>query len=256
MNEEFTNNDAVIETIEPLTQAEAMSGVISDPFNTFDTIGKSGKKNYWLLPTLILVIVSVIASFIFLSNAELVDKVMDKQYKKVEKKMEESVKNGKMSREDANIALEKTKSFMNPKSAFFMITSYGGPFLFVFFRLFLTASLLMLLLKILKGDYTFENILNVVGLAFLISAVGKILEIVLSVVMGDMVNISLGLIFKEESVGSFLNNLLSFFDVFTIWFYAVVSIGLAKIGKVKTTSVVIPVFAAMLIISLVISLFA
>lgn len=256
MNEEFTNNDTAVETLEPLTQAEAMSGVITDPFNTFNTIAKSGKKNYWLLPTIILVIVSVIASFIFLSDAELVGKVMDKQYKKVEQKMEENVKSGKMSKEDANIALEKTKSFMNPKSAFFMITSYGGPLIGVFFRLFFTGLLLMFLLKILKGDYTFENILNVVGLALLISSVGKILEIVLSVVMGDMVNISLGLIFKEESAGSFFYNFLSFFDVFTIWFYIVVSIGIAKIGKVKTLSVVIPVFAFMIIISVVISLFA
>lgn len=256
MNEEFTNNEQVAGTTEPLSQAEAMSGVISDPFNTFDSIGKSGKKNYWLLPTLILVIVSVIASFIFLSDAELLDKVMDKQYKKVEQKMDESVKSGKMSREDANIALERTKSFMNPKSAFFMITSYGGPLIGVFFWLFFSGMLFMLLLKILKGVSTFENILNVIGLAFLISAVGKILEIVLSVVMGDMVNISLALLFKEESVGSFTYNLLAFFDVFKIWFYIVVSIGIAKIGKVKTQSVVIPVFALMLIIGIAISLFA
>jgi hypothetical protein len=216
-----------------LSQMDALSGVFTEPGNTFETIMKFPKKNFWLLPVLILVITSVVSSFLFFSDAELVGKMMDKQKTKMREKMMESVKQGKMSQEQANEGMERAEKFMDPNGLFFKITGFAGAVVAPFIMLFVLSVIYMLLLKMFKANFEFTNILNVVGLALTISAVGGVLGIVLSIIMGDLTSVGLALVLKADAVGETLHGFLMKLDVFSVWFYVLVSIGLVKVAKIK-----------------------
>jgi hypothetical protein len=223
----------ITEETQELSQMDAISGIFTEPGNTFETITKFPKRNFWLLPVIILVITSVVSSFLFFSDTELVSKMMDKQKTKMRERMQESVKSGKMTQQQANDAIEKAEKFMDPKGLFFKITGFAGAVVTPFVMLFLLSVIYMLFLKMMKANFEFTNILNVVGLSLIISAIGSILAIVISIIMGDLTSIGLAIAFKPETVGETLHALFMKLDVFSIWFYILVSIGLVKIAKIK-----------------------
>lgn len=241
-------------SIGPISVTDAITGVFTEPGETFKTIASTRKKNYWLIPVIICVIIGIISVFLFRSDEELMSKVMDKQYKKVEQQMEERVKSGKMSREEANTALERTQKFMDPKGTFVLITSYAGAVVGQFILLFILALVYLLVLKILKADFKFINILNVVGLSMLIYAIGSIIGTVLSVIIGDLSSLSFGLIIKEDMVGLNAAGLISKIDLFSVWFYSVISIGLSKISNAKPVVITIIVFALWILYAIITSL--
>jgi hypothetical protein len=223
----------ITEEQQELSQIDAISGMFTEPGNTFEAITKFPKRNFWLLPVLILVVTSIISSLLFFSDTELVGKMMDKQKQQLRERMQESVKNGKMSQEQANDAIEKAEKFMDPKGLFFKITGIAGAVVSPFLILFVLSVVYMLILKMFKANFEFMNILNVVGLSLIISAIGSIITIVLSIMLGDLNSVGLSLILKADTVGETLHSLFMKLDVFSIWFYVLVSIGLVKIGKIK-----------------------
>ncbi len=216
-----------------LTQMDAISGIFTEPGNTFETIKNYPKRNYWLLPVIILVVTSVVSSFLFFSDAELVGKMMDKQKQQLRERMQESVKEGKMSQEQANDAIEKAEKFMDPSGLFFKITGIAGAVVAPFLMLFVLSVIYMLILKMFKANFEFVNILNVVGLSLIISAVGGIIAIVLSIILGDLSSVGLSLFLKADAVGDTLHALFMKLDVFSIWFYILVAIGLTKVANIK-----------------------
>lgn len=56
---------------------------------------------------------------------------------------------------------------------------------------------------------------------------------VVSIFTGRISGIGLGLLFKEENIGAQMYAMLSKIDIFQIWFYVVVAIGLSKIAKIS-----------------------
>lgn len=223
----------ITEEQQELTQMDAISGVFTEPGATFETITKFPKRNFWLLPVIILVVTSVISSFLFFSDAELVGKMMDKQKQQLRERMQENVKSGKMTQEQANNAIEQAEKFMDPKGLFFKITGTAGAVVAPFLMLFVLSVIYMLLLKMFKANFEFVNILNVVGLSLIVSAIGSIIAIVLSIIMGDLTSVGLALVLKADTVGETVYTLLMKLDAFSIWFYVLVAIGLVKVAKVK-----------------------
>ncbi len=231
-----------------LSPGEAITGVFTEPGETFETIASTPRKNYWILPVLISVVLSLAATFLFMRDAQLVDSVMDKQKAKLSEQFDKNVKEGKMSREDANKALEGISS----ESTFFKIAGYGGAVLGPFIILFLLSVIYMVILKISKAEFDFGNILNVVGLSTLIATIGSLLSMVVSILTGKISGIGLGLLFNEESIGAQMYSILSKADVFQIWFYVVIALGLSKVARIgfgKSAAMVFGVFIVYVIAS-------
>lgn len=241
-NSGFNQEDNIIPDNEAISKTDAMIGVITEPSNTYEEVAKTEGRNYWILPLLIGVVLGLIGSFIFMSNNELMSSVMDKQKQKMEKQMDEKVNKGEMSASDKEKAIEQGGKFMDPKGMFFKLIAFGGALVGPFILLFVPSVFYLIGLKIFKADFVFSNILNVVGLAYIIAAIGGILGIVLSVVMGTMVSPGLALVLKEEMVGPKVFALVSKIDLFAIWEHIVIMIGLAKIGKIPTAKSAILVF--------------
>ncbi|MCE1163851.1 MAG: YIP1 family protein [Bacteroidetes bacterium] len=227
-------NAPVAETPEQLTVSDAITGVFTSPGETFETIVRTPKKTYWVIPVIISVVVGIVLTFLFFRDEQLISGVMDKQKAALEKRMEEQVKSGKISGEQAKVSIEQAEKFMDPKGAFFQIIGYGGALVSPFLILFVLSLVYLVALKIMKAEFEFTNILNVVGLSMLVTIVGAVIGFVLSVITGEMSTVSLGLVLKDSSVGLKVHELISKIDVFAIWFYFLIGIGLSKIGKITS----------------------
>lgn len=230
------------EQYEELSKSEAMGGVFTSPGETFEIIGNTPVKNYWLIPVLVSIILGLIATFLFMGDAELAAKTMEKQRQKIREQMEEKVKAGAMTKEEADNALAKAESFTNTGSPFFKIIGFAGALVGPFLILFILSIVYLVILKIMKSQIEFTNVLNVVGLAMLITALGNLLGMVISIIKGDVSSIGLALVLNESSLGAKAYSLVSKLDVFNIWFYIVIGIGLSKVAKIDPAKSIIIAF--------------
>jgi len=241
-NNNETNNEVQEQTVEQLTSTDAIIGVLSSPGETFETIAATKKKNYWLLSVLITIIISIVVTFVFFRDEQLISGMMDKQKAQLEKSMEEKVKSGKMSPEQSSQAIEQAEKFMDPKGVFFQIIGYGGSVVIPFLMLFVLSLVYLLITKILKANVDFGNLMNVVGLPLIIGAIGSIVALVISVVIGKMSSPSLALFLTDEVIGTKLSELLFKIDIFSIWYYVAVAIGLSKITRISAGKAYVTVF--------------
>ncbi|KAA0209944.1 YIP1 family protein [Ignavibacteria bacterium CHB1] len=217
-----------------MSAGDIISGVLSSPGETYSEMAISRPANYWLIPILIVLILNGISIFLSFQNPELIQKKMDESLEKTRTKLEEQIKSGEITREQADQALEMQKKFTNPESILFKITSYASSTIFVIAVFFVLSLALFIGMKIFKSDMSFQNILNVVGSASIITAIGGIVSIAISLMLGEIKTISPALLINKSSAGDIGYSILSSIDAFTIWAYVVISIGLVKIGNIST----------------------
>jgi hypothetical protein len=234
-----------------LSAIDAVSGTIMSPGETFETIDTAPKRNYWLISILICIILGLISSFLFLNDNEIVDKIMDKQKEKLHQTMDEKVKSGQMSREEANIAIEQAEKFMNPEGLFFKISAMGGSIITPFITMLVFSLIGIIIIKILKGNFIYLNLLNVISLSMIIAAAGDLINMFLSVITGDLTSVGLAPILKSSGIPDYINIALISLNVFKVWSLVVMSIGIAKIGKVKVMPVMIIILVVYIIYSFV-----
>lgn len=232
--EPIEQNSSAEELLEQLSISDAITGVLIGPSETFETLVNTKRKNYWIIPVLLSIVIGVVVTFIFFRDAQLMSGLMDKQKTQLEQRMDEQVKSGKMSPEQSKQAIEQAEKFMDPKSTFFQIMGYGGVVLVPFLMLFVLSLVYLLLLKVLKADVDFGNLLNVVGLPLIITIIGSIISLVLSIVMGTISTLSPALILNEGMVGEKLAEFFTKIDLISIWYYFVVAVGLSKAAKISS----------------------
>ncbi|HLT24632.1 MAG TPA: YIP1 family protein [Ignavibacteria bacterium] len=233
MEENTQSAGFIPEPPEEFTTTDAMVGVFTEPGETYESVSRNPGKNYWILPVIIFVVLNLISTFVTFSDPEILGNVMDERMETARKQIEEQVKSGELSREKGDEAIAAQEQLMDPSSPFFIIIGYtfavAGPFVV----LFLLSLLYFVGLKTFKSEATYSAVLNVVGLALLISGIQAILTSVISILMGKLTVLSLGMFTSADQLGQGLFSFINSIDVFSIWLYIVISIGLIKVGKIS-----------------------
>lgn len=128
------------------------------------------------------------------------------------------------------------------------IATYAAP-VNVIVSWLLGTAILFGIMKIFKGQGSFKQYLSVTGYASVITAVSFLLTLAVSYVTGSVnLNSSLALLVPDMK-GELLYGILRGLDLFIIWHYAVIAIGvsvLSKVGKAKVYSIVGLMFAVAL----------
>jgi hypothetical protein len=244
-DENLTNqeeNPEPTDQIEELSKVDAISGVFTSPGDTYETIASTPKKNYWLMAILICIAMGLIATFLFMRDTELAAKTMEKQKRKIREQMEEKVKSGSMSREEAETAIQQSEKFTNAGSVLFRVIGFAGAVVGPFLLLFVLSLVYLIILKIMKAEFDFTNLMNVVGLAMVIGALGNLIGTVISVLKGEISSTGPALFLTESAVGEKVYGVISKIDVFSIWFYVIVGIGISKIAKIETSKAMLVAF--------------
>ena len=237
LNNRENPSDEIIEE-EELGFTDKMIGVLSEPANLFQKLANLPYKTVdWLIPIGLVIIFSILSTVILMNNAEVKSNMMDKQIEQIEKNFQEAVDKGQMTQEQADQQLDMIQEQMEKGGSTQLIFSIIGIIIIVFLSFFILAGVYYLLVKFaLKGDGAYKTSMTAYGLPHYIVILQVIVMIIVSIAMGKM--------FMDTSVGSFIDmekdTIAGWFmhklDIFSIWFYAVLSISLAKFFKSENTS--------------------
>lgn len=252
--EEMNDQAPNMSPVEPEEEAELnhtdkLVGVFSEPGNTFTKMSKTGAKTSdWLIPILILFAVAILASIVTITNPTLSSKMKQDN----EKRIQELVDKGTITQEQADQQIEMSERFMG--GTFMIITSAISILIMGFIFFFILSALWLLAIKlILKGEGTFKDVLSAYGLPQYILVIQAIVMLILSLVLGTSFRSTSIAAFMDLDKASILNFLLSKIDIFSIWFYAVLSIGFAKMFKSNDTGKYYAVvFGLWILVSLII----
>jgi hypothetical protein len=223
---------------ENISVGDAMAGVFAEPGSTFLSVKQSSKKNYWLIPLLILIVVSMLSSVLVTRDEELTSEIKTQQKEAMHKRFDEAVKEGKMTQEQADEQLASTEKMFGGST--FVIFGLIGSIAGVLVIFFLKALIYWGGLKLFKGSAGYVDIMNVLGLTALITAIQLIVDTVLAILMGKLLmNIGPVLLISKEAMSKDMYMFIANFDLINIWYTIIVGIGLAKVSDLKN-SVTIP----------------
>ncbi len=233
---------------EDIALSDAMTGVYTEPAATFEAVKNSKKRSYWLVPTIIAIILTLVASFLVLNDEELYSEIKTVQTKAAKERLEQRVKEGKMSQEQMDQAMEQTEKFMDKSSPFFLASAILGPIIGGFLVLFVRGLVLWGALKIFKGTATYMLVICTLGLTSMIDMISTVINTVLAIVTGKLiVNIGPALFITKEMVGETLAKFLGHFDLIAIWYLIVLGLGLGAVSNLKKSTTISLVFVLWII---------
>ena len=205
-----------------------LMNVFASPGEVFEDVKTNPPAaSNWLAPALLFAVVGVVSSIVIFSQPAIVQQVHEQQAKK----MDELVKSGKMSQADADKATAMAEKFTGP--AMLKIFGSVGAVIASFVRLLWWALILWLLGKVLKKPFGYAKALEVIGLASMITVLGGLVTILLTVNLARMIATpSLALIVTDFDVTRKSHLMLGTVNLFYFWQVGVLSSGLAKLAGV------------------------
>jgi len=220
-----------------LNHMDKLVGVFAEPAQTFEKIAAMPPKAIdWLIPLFLFIVVAVLSNAIIMSNPTIKYKVIEKQTVEMQKRFDKMVADGRMTREQADKAMDNARQMMESNSSAAIALRAVGTLISVAIIFFIIAWVFHIFVKLfLKGEGTYSNSLVAYGLPYYILIIQVILIVIASMVFNR--------IFADLSVSSFFNIdksslggfLLSKVDPFLIWFYGVLAVALAKVHKSQNT---------------------
>jgi hypothetical protein len=219
---------------ENISVTDAMTGVLTEPSDTFEEVRKSRRSTYWMLPLIILSVITVLAAFLVVNDEDLYSEIKELQMSAVKKNFDKSVEQGSMSREEADSQLEKTENMFSKSSPLFWVSTLAGPIFGIFISFFVRGLVLWGGVKIFGGIAGYLKILSVLGLAGMVDIIQTVLNTVLAIIMGRlMVHIGPLLFITKDMVGDSAFKFLAHFDIFNFWWIYLVGIGIAIVSGIK-----------------------
>ncbi|MFO7526168.1 MAG: YIP1 family protein, partial [Ignavibacteriaceae bacterium] len=216
--------------IEELNHSDKMIGVFTEPSNMFKiTSYFPVRTKDWLIPILIVFALVGIVRSISMMNEEVFFEAKQQQIKGIEKMVE----SGTIPKDQEDAMIERVNQQMEyMRGPVGWILNIVSTLIFGSIFFFIIAAIYFLLVKlVLKGDGTYQHVLVASGLSVYIT--------IIQVILTGILTLMLGKIFQDTSVAAIMgverSTLTGFFlaklDPISIWAYAVLSIGLAKLFK-------------------------
>lgn len=206
--------------------------VYASPADVFERIKNAPRKNaLWVIPVTLTIIIGIISTFVLFSDPAILSQVEEAAQKRVE----EQITQGAIPPDRADAAREQTRAFMG--GAIFKVFAIGSVIIFSFVGL-LVVSLVMFLVgkAAFKAPVPYGKVMEVVGTSTMINNVlGSIVTSLIMLVMGSMyATPGLALLISGFDPMNKVHVLLSSVNIFTIWYLAVISIGLGKLFSAST----------------------
>lgn len=236
-NQEAPKMSSVEQEEFELSHTDKLVGVFSEPNSTFGKMSKfPPKTSDWLIPILIVIVIAILSQVVMMNNPTIKAAATEKQMAAVEKSLNDAVTKGQMTQAQADQQLETMRDTMEQGGAMRMIGIFVGIPIATFLFFFIVSGVYLILAKfVLKGAGTYKEAMVAYGLPHYIIAIQMIIMVIAALAMNKL--------FTGTSVADFIGTekntiagfLLGKLDVFSIWFYVVFGIGLAKMFKSSNT---------------------
>ncbi|MBL1214461.1 MAG: hypothetical protein HND52_13980 [Ignavibacteriae bacterium] len=245
MKDQESIEDEIVDDEEyELSHTDKLVGVITEPSDTFSSMSKFPAKTAdWIIPLLLTILVASLVQVIMMSNEAIKYSLIEKQMAAVEKQLDEAVASGDLSQEQADERLEQTRQFFE-NSGMGLMFSIISVVIFTLILFFIIAGVFYLIAKFgLKGDGNYGSAMSAYGLPYYVIVIQLIVMIIAALAMNKVMAGTSVADFLSIEKTDILGFTLAKLDPFTIWFYALISIGLAKMFKAAyTTKYFITVF--------------
>ncbi len=225
-------------TEEELSHSDKMIGVFTEPKNIFEKMAQFPPKTIdWFLPMILLLLLVIVTQIIVLNNNEIYYQVKQKQIERTQEMLQDAVAKGQLTKEQAEQRLNAVEDqlAMGRKPVGMIIQSVSILIMgFVFF--FIVTGVYFLFARFaFKGQGTYTSALVANGMTAYIAMIQVVLAAILSFAFGRMINdISIASLINADKT-TFVGFILGKLDIITIWAYIILSIGLAKMFRSKST---------------------
>jgi len=216
-----------------LNHTDKLVGVFAEPGSTFKRISKVGiKTTDWLIPILVVIIISIISNYVMMSNPTIKYSIMEKQMQAVEERFDEMVAKGQMTEAQKDQQLQQTRDFMEQQGSTQLIFSTLGILIFTFLMFFIVSGVFFAVTKFgLKGEGNYKGAMAAYGLPHYIIVIQVVVMVILAFVLDRFIQGTSAAAILDSDKTTFAGWALAKLDIFSIWFYAVVAVGFAKMFK-------------------------
>lgn len=234
------NNEVVLSSDENndyLSVTDKIIGVISEPVTFYKRFSNlKPKASNWLVPLLLLIVIASVTNYLMMNNPIIKNQAVDKQMSIIEKALEDAVASGQIPQATADAQLEQYRVRIEEQIESGTLISVASLLVITFVMFFIVSAVLFLIARLLlKGEGDYSKTMSAYGTAYYILVLQVIFMLIYALASDRLVtglNLAFLLDMDTKQFGGFL---LSKVDPFTIWFYALVSIGLAKMFKSEST---------------------
>ncbi|MEG8946231.1 YIP1 family protein [Rosettibacter firmus] len=216
-----------------LNHTDKLVGVFTEPINTFSKISVLGSKvSDWLIPLFIFIIAAILSNILMMSNPVIKASVIQKQMEQFEKNLNNAVEKGQMTESQKEAQLETIRERMERGGIANYIINAIGITIITFITFFIVSGVFYLFVKlILKGNGTYKDAMTSYGLPYYVLIIQIIVMVILAFATDKFYTSTSVGAFIETERSSISHFILSKLDIFSIWFYALVSIGFGKMFK-------------------------
>jgi hypothetical protein len=203
-----------------------MLNMFATPGEVFEDV-KVSRFSVWtcLAPTFLFAITAALLVFTMFSQPNIQQRIREQQ----DKAIEERVKSGKMTQQQADQALAAMDKFMGPSmmKLFGSVSAVAGAFV----QWIAWAFLLWLLAKLfLKSPVDFSKTMEVSALVLMVLVLGALVTLLLTASMGRMgATPSLALLVNDFEATNKTHLALGAINIFSFWEIALLALGLAKL---------------------------
>jgi len=231
-NQQQTDQVLLEEQEQELSHSDKLVGIFSEPGKTFESIAKFPIKTIdWLLPVLAMLVVVIISQVIMMGNPQIKAEMKQKQLEAVEKRFQEQVDKGTMTKQQAEEQMQTVEEQMDKMGGTVgKVFTAIGILVFGFGAYFVIAGFYFLIIKfIFKVDGSYKHVLVTTGLTSYIGIISMVLVTIFSLFSGKLSrDVSAATLFSVDTK-TFVGFLLAKLDVFSIWIYFVVALGMTKL---------------------------
>jgi len=213
--------------------SDKIVGLFTEPVKTFSKMSKYPPKTVdWMIPILIVIVVTILSSIVLMNNPVIKHAMNEKNIAKFEKQFKQMVDKGQLSQAQADEQLDKMREGMEKGGVLQYIGIIVGVPIGMFILFFIVSGVLLIIAKyILGGDGTYSSVMAAYGLPYYVLALQVVIMVIAALVMNKfLTGISVADLMSSDK-SSFLGFILGKLDIFSIWFYVLVGIGLAKMFK-------------------------
>ncbi len=211
--------------VEEMGLGKRMVGVFFSPGATFESVRSRVSTSDWLVPLILIAIVTVITVYM---TAPIIKKISTEQ-------MKASIE--QMSQDQQEKVLEQAQTIGSVAT---LISAPAG----IAIMLFVTSLVFLALTRfILGGETTYKHVLTVNCLSSLICIPSAIVTVPLMLAKESaFVQVGFGLLLPDSMAETFLARLLLILNFFSIWQYALVGIGLGIVSGISIRKAVVGIF--------------
>ncbi|MCK9424948.1 MAG: YIP1 family protein [Ignavibacteriaceae bacterium] len=233
MSELESPDQMPVEEQEPeLSHSDKLVGIFSEPGKTFESIARFPIKTIdWVLPVMAMLVVVIISQFIMAGNPQIKAEMKQKQMEAKEKWFQDKVDKGTMTKEQADEQLQTAEEQMDKMSGTIgKVFTAIGILVIGFITYLVIAGFYFLFVKfIFKADGTYKHVLLTTGLTSYISIISVIFATIFALVSDKLVrDVSAASLFSMDTK-TFTGFLLAKVDIFSIWVYFVIALGMTKL---------------------------